>query len=118
MDDGIEPRRSARPGCQHVIVKAFGKDAAAAKNGVAMKPARQDDYSNGPVGNGQIRKPPAIPSVDPSGIGPASRALAGFASGAHGDLRANQIITYAFNNEPTRHQTRRSEGVAHGNDSL
>jgi len=73
MDDMIEPRRSSRPRRQHVLFKAFGKDAAAAKDGVAAKPARMDDDSNRPVADWQIRQTPAIPTMNPRGIGPASR---------------------------------------------
>jgi len=114
MDDMIEPRRSSRPRRQHVLFKAFGKDLAAAKDGVAVKPARMDDDSNRPVADWQIRQTPAIPTMNPRGIGPASRALAGFASRPHRNHRADQLITYAFNNEPTRHQTRRSESLIKG----
>jgi hypothetical protein len=73
MDDMIEPRRSWRPRRKHVLFKAFGKDAAAAKHGVAVKPARMDDDSNRLVADWQIRQTPAIPTMNPRGIGPASR---------------------------------------------
>jgi hypothetical protein len=117
VDDVIESRRSSRPWRQHVLVKTFGEDSAAANYGVAMKPARRYDDFNGPVGNRQICHSTTIPTMDPRRRGPASRALAGFDRWSHCDHRAYQIITYAFNNETTRHQTRRSEGETHGNDS-
>ncbi|MDI4642262.1 hypothetical protein K9U39_15150 [Rhodoblastus acidophilus] len=44
--------------------------------------------------------------------------MADFARGPHSEQRAAEVISYAFNDKTSRRQTRRSEGMAHGIDSL
>jgi hypothetical protein len=110
VDDFIKPRCSSRPGLQHVLLEALGEDAATAQNGVAVKATRQDDDPNRPIADRQVPKLTSIPAVDPVRNSPTSWALAGFSRRSHGDHRTDPLNLYAFNNEPTRHQTRRSEG--------
>ena len=83
MDDVVEPRRSPRPGRQHVGVEALGENAPPAQDGVAVEPSDHDHQANRPPRHRQIRQAPAIAAVDPLGaiLPQPGQALAGSRSG-------------------------------------
>jgi hypothetical protein len=50
VDNVLKARRTASPRYQHVVVKAFGEDASAAENGVAIESAHMRNQPNASAG--------------------------------------------------------------------
>jgi hypothetical protein len=54
MNDSLEASGPSRQRSQYTVAKPFSKDPAAAKNGVAPKPADRHSQHNTSAGNRQI----------------------------------------------------------------
>jgi hypothetical protein len=66
MNDGLKASGSSRQRAQYTGAKPFGKNAAAAKNGVAPETANRHPQDHPPARDGQIGGLPRISALGPA----------------------------------------------------